>query len=248
MDPISFGQIWPATVAGVRRHGDMLWTIAAAFLFLPQLLFARQVNDRTPDQLFKGEHVAMDAAAVLLVLAGTLIAQLMIARLIARGGTGGQPLAHDLGAALRLFPAALALFLIQGIATGLGLFLFILPGLWILTRLSLVIPLVATAHPDPLDALKASWALTSGRAFRLFGMIAVLITGFMLLSLGILGLGSALGVISTLATGTSAQGWGIGRWLFEMLNAGASAAFGTFYIAFITTLMLALKQHPARQA
>ena len=149
----------------------MLWAIAAAFLFLPQLLFARQVNDRTPDQLFRGEHVVMDSVAVLLVLAGTLLAQIMIARLIARDGTGGQPLSRDLGAALRLFPAALALFLIQGIATGLGLFLFILPGLWILTRLSLVIPLVATAHPDPIDALRASWALSSGRALRLFGMI-----------------------------------------------------------------------------
>ena len=64
----------------------MLWAIAAAFLFLPQLLFARQVNDRTPDQLFRGEHVAMDSVAVLLVLAGTLLAQIMIARLIARDG------------------------------------------------------------------------------------------------------------------------------------------------------------------
>ncbi|PZU50759.1 MAG: hypothetical protein DI568_03145 [Sphingomonas sp.] len=245
MDPISFGQIWPRTVASVRRHGDMLWSLAAAFLFLPQLLFARQMNDRPPEQWFKGELAIGDGVAVALVVLCSILSQIMMARLLVRDGTGGQPLGQDLKAAFRLFPAALAVLMLQGLATGFGLFLLILPGLWIFTRLSLAMPLVATDQPDPINALKTSWALTSGRTFKVFGMIFVIILGFMLLSVGIMGIGAALGVISTIAAGTPAEGWGVGRWLFELLNAGASAAFGTFYVAFITTLMMALKKHPA---
>ena len=246
MDPISFGQIWPRTISGVRRHGDLLWSLAAAFLFLPQLLFARQMNDRLPQQWFKGELAIGDGVAVALVVLGSLLFQIMAARLLVRDGTGGQPLGRDLKAAFRLFPAAFAALMLQGLATGFGLFLLIIPGIWIFTRLSLAMPLVATDQPDPINALKASWALTSGRTLKVFGMLFVLILGFMMLSIGVVGLGSALGVISTVATGAPpAEGWGVGRWLFELLNAGASAAFGTIYIAFITQLMLALKQHPA---
>ena len=104
MDPISFGQIWPRTVASVRRHGDMLWSLAAAFLFLPQLLFARQMNDRPPEQWFKGELAIGDGVAVALVVLCSILSQIMMARLLVRDGTGGQPLGQDGGGGAKRLP------------------------------------------------------------------------------------------------------------------------------------------------
>ncbi len=241
MDPISFGRLWPETVAAVRRHTDLLWPLAAAFLFFPQLLVARHVNDRTPQEMFTGAALPGDLLAVSGLVLMSVVGQLVMARLIARDGTDGETLGALLRNALFLLPAGVAVTLIQGLGTGIGLFLFVIPGLWLYCRLLLVLPLVATDHGDPIEAVKASWALTSGRALKLFGMVATLLLGFLLLALGINGIGAAVGVISTLAAGGTAEGWGIGRWLFEILGAAASSAMGTFFIAFLAVLMQALK-------
>jgi Membrane domain of glycerophosphoryl diester phosphodiesterase len=225
-------------------HTDLLWPLAAAFLFLPQLLVARHVNDRTPDQMFTGDALPGDALAAVLLILASLLGQLVMARLIARDGTDGEALGTWLRQAVALMPAAVAVTLIQGIGTGFGLFLFVIPGLWIYCRLMLVLPLVATGHRDPIEAITASWQLTKGRALRLFGMVAVLLLGFLLLAIGINGIGAAVGVISTLAAGGVEEGWGIGRWLFEILGSAASSAMGVFFIAFLTILMQALKSQP----
>lgn len=245
MDPISFGRLWPETVAAVRRHADLLWPLAAAFLFLPQLLVARHVNDRLPAQLFKGENLPGDALAAILLILASLLGQLVMARLIARDGTDGEPLGTLLRSALPLLPAAVAVTLIQGIGTGFGLFLFVIPGVWLYCRLLLVLPLVATGHRDPVEAVVTSWSLTKGHAFRLFGMVLTLLFGFLLLAIGINGVGAAAGVISTLATGGQADGWSFARWLFEVIGAAASSAMGTFYIAFLAVVMQALKSRAA---
>jgi hypothetical protein len=244
LDPLSFGRLWPETVAAVRRHTDLLWPVAAAFLFFPQLLFAWQAGDRTPDMLFQGDKVLGDGLAVLLLILAGLVGQLVMAMVIARNGTGGETLGALLKRAFALLLPALAVSLIQGIGVGFGFVLLVIPGLWLLARLALVLPLVATDHPDPIEALRASWALSKGRALRILGVLSVLLLGFLLLSIGITGLGAAVGVISTIATGGPDTGWSVGRWLFEAIGAAASAAMGTFYIAFLTILTGVLKQTP----
>lgn len=245
MDPISFGRLWPETVAAVRHHADLLWPLAAAFLFLPQLLVARHVNDRLPNQLFKGEDLPGDALAAVLLILASLLGQMVMARLIARNGTDGQTLGTLLRQAIPLLPAAVAVTLIQGIGTGFGLFLFVIPGIWLYCRLLLVLPLVANGHRDPVEAVTTSWALTKGQALKIFGMVAILLFGFLLLAIGINGVGAAAGVISTLATGGVADGWSFARWLFEVVGAAASSAMGVFFIAFLAVLMQALKSNPA---
>jgi hypothetical protein len=197
-------------------------------------------------------------AVGLLLLVSTL-GQLAMARIIAHDGTQGQTLGAELRVALGRLPAAIAAFCILVILFLIASFLpaalaFLLgggnagaiiavmvAGFWLAARLGILLPLIATDHPEPLSAIATAWRLTSGRTLRIAGMLATLLLGFLLLVVGIGGLGAAAGVISTMATGPSEGGWGVGRWLFELFNTAASAAAGTFYIAFLTRLCLALK-------
>lgn len=264
MDPVSFGRLWPETVAAVRRHADLLWPIAAAFLFLPQLLLARHVAGRTADQLFKGTAFASDMVALGLLVIVSTFGQLAVARLVALDGTQGRTLGAELSAAVVRLPAALAAFMatlllfsvaafvpaalafLLGGGTSAAIAAVLLAGLWLMARLAIVLPLLATGAPDPFAAIAEAWRLTRGRSLRIIGMLATLLLGFLLLVVGISGLGAAAGVISTLAVGPAAEGWGIGRWLFELANAAASAAMGTFYMAFLAILTGALQAN--RQA
>lgn len=244
MEPVSFGRIWPETIAALRRHYDLLLPVAAAFLFLPQLLFAWHLGDTPPKELFGEGRLLADVVAISLLMLVSLIGQLAIAFVIVNDGTADRTLGNVLkGAALLLFPA-LAASLIQGMAVGFGILLLIIPGLWLIARLAPVIPLVATEHHDPIAAISGSWNLTKGRSLAILGMISILFLGFAMLTLGISGLGAALGVVTTLAAGKPVEGWGIGRWAVEVLGAGASALFGATYIAFLSVLTRALKANP----
>lgn len=263
MDPISFGRLWPLTVAAVRRHADLLWPLAAAFFFLPQLLLARHIADRKPEQIFVGEALAGDAVAFGLLLLVTTLGQLVMARIIAQGGTAGRTLGAELRTALGRLPSAMATFIalvilfaitsfipavlasLLGGGTATAIAAVLVAGLWLWARLGIVLPLVATDHPEPVWAISSAWRLTRGRALRIVGMLAVLLLGFLLLAVGIGGIGAAAGFVSTLATGPAEDGWGVGRWLFELINAAASAAAGTFYIAFLTLLAQALAREAA---
>jgi len=244
LDPLSFGRLWPLTLAVVKRHAELLVPVALAFLFLPQLLFNWRVGDALPDELFGADRLAGDLGALAFLLLFSLIGQLVITFIAARDGTDGLTLAQVLKRSMLLLLPALAASMMQGLAVGFGLLLFILPGLWLLSRLVLVMPLIATDVPDPVNALRTSWRLTEGHALKILGMLAILVLGFIMLSVGINGLGAAVGVISTVATGQPAEGWGLGRWLFESVAALASAFIGTIYLSFIATMHRAMTVLP----
>lgn len=241
MDPISLARLWPEAVAGVRRHADLLWPSAAAFFFLPQLIASRQIDGRLPNQWFQGDDVVRDCAAIALVILSAILGQMVVARVVIADGTGGGSFGQLLRGALLLVPVALAAWLIRAIGIVAGFWLLVIPGLWLFARLLLVVPLVATEGTDAVAALKRSWALTRDRALRLFGMMAMLFAGYAVLLLAIGGLAAAAGVVTTMAVGAPDQGWGIARWLVEMVGAAASAAFDTFYAAFVATTLMALK-------
>lgn len=238
---LSFAPIWADTLGFVQRHGELLWPLAAAFLFLPQLLVViatpEQAGNATPEfgraLLFLGLFAASIVA--------TLLAQLTIAFLAMNDGTAGLTLGQVVGRSARLLLPALAVVLIQGIAILVGLLLFIVPGFWILARLSVALPVVANGPHDPLEALKESWRLTNGHALRILGLLSILTLGILLIVLGILSIGLAVGAVSTMAAGTPADGWGLGRWIFEVISAAAVAVLGVVSMGFYTSLLKALR-------
>lgn len=246
MTDSSFGGIWAATLASVRRNAELVLPVAGAFLFLPQLGLQLATSDTPPDQWFTGSRSTLIIATFLVVIAVSLVGQLVLAHIAIRDGTGqDQTLGAVIGTSASLALPALAANLMQGIMVGFGLVLLILPGLWLLARFLLVVPIIVRETRDPIEALKRSWTLTEGNGFRILGMLLVLILGFLLLSLSISGLGAAIGVISTVAGGQSDAGWGIGRWIFEVLSAGVSAAISVYWVTFVAMLYSALRVEKA---
>lgn len=242
--PLQFGRLWQETQDIVRRHADLLLPVAGLFLFVPQLLLSRQVGGRAPAALFSGPEAMLDFIVLPLVLVAGIAGQLVIYSLALNDGTAGYRLGEVIRKAFgRLLPAV-AVSLVQGIAVGVGLVLLILPGLWLMARFVAALPLVATDEPDPVRAIQRSWQLTAGRGLVILGMLALLISAFLLLSIVFAGLGAALGVAGTVAAGQPATGWGVGRWLFEVITTGVTAVFGLYYSCFVSRLTLALWKPP----
>ncbi len=247
--PLSFGPIWAHTLELVRRNGELLWPLAAAFIFLPQLLVAvlmpaQEPAGQTPDF---GKSLLILGVAGAGILA-TLLGQLSMAFLALHDGTAGLTLGQVLRRNAGRVLSALAVVLIQGIAVLVGILLFVIPGFWVLARLSVALPAVAGGPGDPLEALKESWRLTDGHALKILGCLAILTLGILIIYMGILALGVALGAISTIAAGTPSSGWGLGRWAFEVIGAGAVAVMGVVSICFYSSLLNVLRGLPRAEA
>ena len=242
--PLSFAPVWAETLGLIRRHGDLMWPLAAAFIFLPQLLVAvlmpAPVEGQTPDFASSLLILSVGAAG----FAATLLGQISLASLAVNDGTAGQTLGQVIRRCARLVLPALAVVLIQGIGVLVGTFLLILPGLWLLSRLSVALPTVAAGQHDPIEALKESWRLTDGYALRIFGCLAILTLGILLIYISILSIGVAVGAISTIAAGAQPGGWGIGRWAFEVIAAGVVAGLGIISMCFYASLLKVLRALP----
>lgn len=231
-----FAATWTATVASVRANDALLWPVAAAFFFLPQLLLRRIVGEPLvaiqAGEVGLGESLVIGAATIV-----SVAGQLAVTRLMLRQGSE-ETLAQALRMALLMLLPGLAALILQSLAIGVGLLLLIIPGLYVAARLLFVFPSLMDRHPDPVTALKESWRLTDGSGFRILAQMLGLFLGFVLLSLLVTGLGSALGVLGTVASGgqPAAGQWGIGRWLYEIAGTALSAAFITYYLAFAVSL------------
>ncbi|MFN3592606.1 MAG: hypothetical protein ACK4TG_10515, partial [Thermaurantiacus sp.] len=243
MQPFNFATVWEATLAQFRAQRSVLIPVGAAFLFLPQLVFGRVLGDSTPAEWFEGPGTLQAVLVLGLVLATSIIGQLSIAA-IALGSFGTGTVGDTLKEAASRLPPALAGSLIQGIAFGFGLILLIVPGLYMLGRLWLVIPLIVAETRDPLDAIRRSWELTRGRGLQIMGFAALLLLGVLLLTLAAGGLASGLGALLALAIGTPEEGWGVSRWLVELVRTAVSAGLGLMLALFVAELYRALKVAP----
>ena len=238
----SFGGLWAATTRFVASHGHLLLPVAAAFLFLPQLLFQFGMRDMPADATSIPEDMRWRFALLLAVVASlSILGQLTITQL-ALGRGERHDLRSLLGYSAAMFLPALAASLMQSIAVAIGLFLLILPGLYLAARLILVVPALVDGARDPLEALRASWRLTQGNGLRILAMLGALVAAFLVIIVLMSGIGSAIGVVSAVAGDQPATGWGLGRWLFELANSAVSAAAALYYMVFVTMLYRAFSR------
>ena len=70
-------------------------------------------------------------------------------------------------------PALIAAGLIAGIAIGIGLLLFVVPGLFLLTHWFLIAPVIVLEGRSAGESFGRSWDLVRGRAWSAFGLIVV---------------------------------------------------------------------------
>lgn len=76
------------------------------------------------------------------------------------------------------YPRAFAVSLVVGAAALAGLVLFVLPGLVLLLRWSLALPIVLAEDEGVAASLRRSWALTRGRAPLLAGYGLLVLAGY----------------------------------------------------------------------
>ena len=245
--PLSFGPLWRRTTLVLGRHRELLWPLAAAMFFLPQLLFAMVEPDRTSgldlDFLASLPVVTVLVAGLLVTVTG----QVAVAYVAVHDGTNGLTLGQVIVRAATMVGPAFAMLLLQGLATVAGILLLIVPGLLLFARLAVALPLLATGPRDPLLALRTSWRLTDGFTVRILVSLVTLLAGIFLFYAGVLSLGILLS--SPEALTASFGRWSIGRWVLELLSAGAVAAIGLVSVAFYSSLLVAIRAlRTARQS
>ena len=70
-------------------------------------------------------------------------------------------------------PALIAAGIVAGLGIAIGLVLLIIPGLFLLTRWSLVSPAVVVEKRSAGEAISRSWELVKGNSWTMFGIIIV---------------------------------------------------------------------------
>jgi len=94
----------------------------------------------------------------------------------------------------------LAVSIVYGMLTAVGLFLFIFPGIWIFSRFILAPFLVILDKASPLDALKESYEKTANDVWIIMGTTTLLFLGLLMIQHLVLSLLPGTSVLVTVIT------------------------------------------------
>ena len=111
--------------------------------------------------------------------------------------------------------------LIVGIAIIVGLFLLVIPGVYLWVRFYLAPPAVIVDDCGPVEALSESWSRTTGNTVTVFGVALAVVA---------LGVGAGAVVLLALAGGADAA--------IERIRSGNTFVTG-FVVSFVSSLLIA---------
>lgn len=213
---------WRATVAATRAGMPLFLPVAAAFVLLPELLVGLYGPPQPKTMAGMTPSVVLIQLVVPTIIGA--VAQMTIAKLVIEAAAGtSQPVGNVLRLALLALPMLVGGLLLSAVPVGAGLLLLIVPGLYMLARLTLVLPLVIEERLSPIAALTRSWALTDGHGLRVLGFLAGWALLFALGTIIAGGLGAALASVLTVV-GAKALGSFV-----SLLIAGAAQSVFTVY-------------------
>ena len=179
---IDLDRVWDDARAMGAANRDLLAAIAGMFVLAPSVvagLLVKAPADLPKDipaadvsrhmMQFYTDNLPLFIALALAVSFGLL--SMLVLLLRPERLTVGE----SLKAALLILPGYFLASLLQGMAVGFGVLLFILPGLYLLARFSLIAPVAAAERcGNPFEQLQRSFALTRGNGFRILLMLLIL--------------------------------------------------------------------------
>jgi len=206
---INYMQCWNGAMAILRAHKEAILAIAGVFLFLPTLLMAQFVGQPVLDGSEDMSAIIANYTSFTqenlwpILLSNILMSFGGFALYVVICASPGATVGESLGIAFRFFLFFLIANILAGLATGIGLMLLIIPGLYVASRLSLIPVIVADRQErNPVEALKQSWAATKDNGFAILLLILMIaLIGSIFLAVVQMLTGVAVG----LATG--GQGW-----------------------------------------
>ncbi len=187
-------EIWQATLGVLRPDFWSLFAVAAPFTLLVDMLLAQF----GPEQPRTVAELTLRVMVILVLVPALIgaIAQLAVARMIARPD---EPPRRALGAALAALPAFIGVLLLTAIPTGIGLLLLVIPGLYVASRLFLVVPIAALERSGPVATVQRSWEITAGNGWGIAWFLVLTVLFLLGASFLSAGVGSALASVLTVA-------------------------------------------------
>lgn len=175
---------WDDVGAALRGETRLLAAIAGVFFLLPTVLLGLVMPNMEAVTSFAEMFALVRPHLHWLLLASLVqyVGQLAIMVLLL--SRERPTVGAAIGEGFRLLPFYFLLTVCTNIAIGLGLLLLIVPGLWLLARLSASGPvLVAESARWPFPAIARSFALTKGSALRIFAFLFIVGVIYLLISL-----------------------------------------------------------------
>lgn len=252
--PFNMNKAWDEAIRLLRANRELVAIVIALFVFLPPLLLAviapeavdpPDMGGSTDAMAQVSAHLNRNGIWLVLLQVAQGIGMLSVVALFAqRRPTVGQAIKLGLIALLPLILAqlfvGLVLSVFGGLALGaastagrgaqlLALLLFMAGGLFVFTRVSLLMPvLIYERQLNPFRALVDSWRLTAGRWGKILGFLFLLLLVISILSYLVGGLGALLGAL----VGDPD--------LSRFVVTGVNAAFSALWSAVIAAVLVAI--------
>lgn len=156
-----------------RAHPLLFLTLAAAVLAPYDLVVLAVTGGGPMTGGNTGAGTALLLAGLDLFVVGALISSLHV-HALALVRDGAEPrLLSVAQRGLRVLPVVVAATIVAGLGTLVGLFFFLVPGIVIFLRLSVVAQVAAIEHEGWIPALQRSWKLTEFRFRHLLAFFAL---------------------------------------------------------------------------
>jgi len=213
------GKVFGDTFSVVGRKLDLWIGLAALFSALPTLILqflilqpmlGAALTDPNmamtdPGMVWKTATVSMASGLVFLVLSALLQSSLIRATI--EDLNGKRPSMGDcIGTAVSVLLPALGMSLLIGIGVGIGFILLIVPGIILLLRWCVAVPVLVQERQGVFGSMGRSAALTKGSRWALLGLFVILIVAAIIIQwvagIVVLALGATVGlVLSALVQG-----------------------------------------------
>jgi hypothetical protein len=189
-DRFRIGRVLNDSFVVIRRNpvlcvglGVVLYA-APRFALLLWYFKAAVGSGKTPLWVFFGQHVMLAITGVLYYVGAIAILQTALMRVAIVDMHGEKPASADcLGVALVQFFPILLTSSVTTVAIMLGLIVLIVPGILLLLRWAVTIPVLIEERRNILDSMARSRDLTKGSRWALLGLWLILIAGGTLMGL-----------------------------------------------------------------